>query len=240
MRVVSVRRKDRDRAASLLYEAGLPVDEDAPRPLSPPALGSESVAVRLWLLVSTFWLAQGALQSIAPALGNAWIESGAFSPQLVHELHRFLTSSFLHGSLHHAGGNAIAAGLLGVPLWTRRGARFTITTAVLGALGGNLAVWIASTPTTRVVGASSMIAAWIGVWLVDAVVLLRNDPRHRRLAAGIAGMAFWFLPGLFQSKSLSGAPVSVAGHVGGLAAGLLVGVAAALLPRIWINRHRRP
>jgi membrane associated rhomboid family serine protease len=238
MRVISVRRHDHARAAALLTDAGFPVDEDAPRPVAPPPRGSESVALRLWAACSLFWLLQGTLQSFAPAIGRRWIDAGAFSPRLVHELHRFFTSAFLHGSLHHAGGNAIAAGLLGVPLWTRRGARFTLMTAVLGALGGNLAVWMWSSPSTRVVGASSMIAAWIGVWLIDAVVILRDDPRHRRLVAGIGGIAFWFLPGLFAAESASGAPVSVAGHVGGLLTGILVGTASALLSWIRLNRLR--
>lgn len=237
MQVFAVPQRDVGRAARTLTAAGLEVDLDAPRPEPVPEAGSATLALRVWVGASALALAQTVWGVLQPAWQTKLVAWGAFVPARAFEGWRWFTTALIHGSPYHAAGNAVAGGLLGIPVWSRRGAGFAIGLFLLGVVGGDLAVLTLNDPQTRVIGASAGVAAFVGWLPFEAWVERGRERRGRRWAAGMLGLAAWFLPGLFDPISRSGAPVSLAGHLGGWLAGSIAGCVWWL--RSVRNRRRR-
>jgi membrane associated rhomboid family serine protease len=156
-------------------------------------------------------LAGGA--GVASRGGGTVVDKGAlFGPAIAdqHEYWRLVTSAFLHAGLLHIGFNMYLLYILGTLLEPALGrARFAALyfTSLLGGSFGALLV----SPDSLTVGASGAVFGLMGA----AVVIMRArgfDP----MASGIPALIVinllftLFFPG-----------VSIGGHVGGLAAGLL-------------------
>jgi membrane associated rhomboid family serine protease len=142
-------------------------------------------------------------------------DGGLFGPAVEDqgEWWRVLTSGFLHVSWEHFFSNMVALFLLGLLLGNALGAaRFVII--YLGSLiVGGLFVLLFS-PDSLTVGASGAVFGLAGAGLVVAW------RQHRWIYFFL--VAAWAITNLVFSISTPG--ISVAGHVGGLLGGALLGL----------------
>ena len=90
------------------------------------------------------------------------------------QIHRFLTSAWLHADWIHVLSNILVIGLVGVPLEQRLGAKRWLLVYFLGFIGGNLA-WVASHPDSinPAIGASGaafgLLGAYMACWPNDEI-----------------------------------------------------------------------
>ncbi|MCL2012197.1 MAG: rhomboid family intramembrane serine protease [Cystobacterineae bacterium] len=138
---------------------------------------------------------------------------GLYAPAVKYgEWWRILSCHFLHGNVLHLAFNMWVAYGLGRGLEASIGHGLFAWASVLGALGTALSCLLFS-PEAYMVGASGVIISWAGVMLPLAT-------RHAR-----KGLLIWFA----QIAILSLLPgISLPGHAGGAAAGLVCGLALRL------------
>lgn len=129
-------------------------------------------------------------------------------------LELLFTAAFLHADLIHIGFNMVLLYRLGELLEQRIGSVRFAALYLAGILGGSLGEILLADPRIPAVGASGAVFALMGCVLVL--------PRRNRF--GIEGsigalvginLAISFLPGLH---------IAIGGHLGGLAAGVVVGL----------------
>ncbi|MCG2801803.1 MAG: rhomboid family intramembrane serine protease [Cellulomonas sp.] len=165
------------------------------------------------------------LQRLVPGFTSAWV----FTPAIGSiEPWRFLTAAFLHSpsSLLHIVFNMVALWMVGPFLEQSLGRMRYVTLYLVSALAGSVGVvvaaYLAGTPAawnTQVLGASGAVFGLFGAVLV---VLRRTG----RSAGGIVGVIVlnvvigFVVPGIAWQA-----------HLGGLAAGALLGAAYAYAPR---------
>ncbi|MBJ16795.1 MAG: hypothetical protein CMB66_00895 [Euryarchaeota archaeon] len=91
-----------------------------------------------------------------------------------NQVHRLVTSAWLHADFLHVLGNILVISLAGVPLEQRLGPKRWLAVYSLGFIGGNLA-WIASHPNSNVpaIGASGaafgILGAYMACWPEDRI-----------------------------------------------------------------------
>ncbi len=168
------------------------------------------------------------LSLLFPVIVNwgAMIDGAVINDPL--QSYRFLTAMFLHANLLHIGLNMLSLYFIGVITERVFGTgRFLIIYFVAGIVGGlaQFGVDVFSNQLGSAVGASGAIFGVFGA--LGAFFLLR------RRALGPAGNSligqwfFWLLINLVFSFSVPG--IAAYDHIGGLAAGLILGM--LLLPR---------
>lgn len=139
---------------------------------------------------------------------------------------RLLTTSLLHGSLLHLVLNGTA--LLSVGEWLEHawGRLRTLALFIVAALGGSLAS-LAWCESTLVLGASAGIIGQAG-----ALVLARKfgPPELQEELAPVSARGLTILLIICLLAGLVIPGLAQAGHLGGLAAGLLLGAAWVLRP----------
>jgi membrane associated rhomboid family serine protease len=155
------------------------------------------------------------------------IEDGAVSRATVGdgEVWRLLTSGFIHAGLPHLLFNMLSLWVLGTMLEPAVGrVRFLIIYFVSLLAGSFGALLLTETGLT--VGASGAIFGLLGA----AIVVLRSrgiDPME-------SGLVFWLGLNLVFTFSISG--ISIGGHLGGLAGGVLAAlVLYELAPRLRLS-----
>lgn len=150
------------------------------------------------------------VNKIAYALGYPGIDQGG--------LYRLVTAMFLHYGILHLGLNMIALWALGRSLEAALGpVRFAALYIICG-IGGNVAadIWA---PTQLTAGASTAIYGLFGAYFI----ILRRLGRDAMaiLPVILINLVFTFtIPG-----------ISIAGHLGGLVAGVLCGLGLAYAPK---------
>ena len=143
-----------------------------------------------------------------------------FSPYslALGEWWRVVTSAFTHVSLVHLALNMLSLLLFGSELEKMMGRGRFLTVYLVSALGGAVALQLFGSYFGGVVGASAAIYGLLGAF---GVLLVRQRQDVRGLATLLAiNLVISFLPG-----------VSLLGHLGGLAAGVLTTAALLLRPR---------
>jgi membrane associated rhomboid family serine protease len=199
-----------------------------PPPPEPPPLDRTPVAHALVVaaaLLATFpltgpgggWLAaRGAAQAAAIRAGEWW---------------RPITALLLHADAGHVLGNAIAAALFLSAVFRGFGPGVGSALALAaGALGNLVNAWVRD-PGHATIGASTAVFGALGVLVGERMVRRRATPS--RSAAWIplgAGLA------LLAMLGTEGERVDVGAHLFGLAAGVLLGIAAARVPVRWLAR----
>jgi len=135
-------------------------------------------------------------------------------PVIEHEPWRVLSAVFLHGSLLHIGMNMLSMVNLGRTLEPHfGGARFTLLYLLSGSLGFCATiVWRGQMAFS--VGASGAIFGLLGAFI--GALIIRRNPGWQNLFISNLIMAF-MLGYVFRS-------VDNAAHLGGFAAGLLLGL----------------
>jgi membrane associated rhomboid family serine protease len=115
--------------------------------------------------------------------------------------------------------------VFGVPLIERFGwARTAAVYLGSGVLGG-VAALATSDPGTVTIGSSGAVAGLFGCWVVLTIRGARRAPLARRGVLRAVGIGLLVLPSLLTPTTIGGERISVAAHLGGLVAGLLLGSA---------------
>jgi membrane associated rhomboid family serine protease len=146
-----------------------------------------------------------------PDLGIPGVASG--------EVWRLLTAAFLHGSVLHLLLNMYAVYLFGPPLEQAFGRVRFVVLYLVSALGGSAASYAFSPPLTPSLGASGAVFGLLGAFLVVSRKLGRDASFLYVLLA--VNLAFGFFAANIDWKA----------HLGGLAAGVLTGIALVYAPR---------
>jgi membrane associated rhomboid family serine protease len=138
---------------------------------------------------------------------------------------RVITANFLHGGIFHILMNGYAMWLTGGEIEQRFGrARTAVMLVVTGAAGHLFAAWWAITQTAPpypvVIGASTAAFGQMGLLLGHALRLRGHMGREMR-----GRMVPWVLYGVLMSFAIP--QISWQGHLGGLAAGFLLGLVMA-------------
>ena len=195
--------------------APIPVDDGS---LASP-LGRAATIMLAGLLV--LWAVELANAASARELAQA----GGIRPRDPGSLIDIATSPFLHSSLEHLAGNAVALfslGFIAALAGLKRFALVTLTVIVVGGFG----VWLFSPANTVSVGASGLVFGYFGYLLVRGLV----DRRPVDLVVSI-GVALSYGYVMWNSVGFGTTGISWQGHV----SGFVGGVVAALL-----FRDRRP
>lgn len=132
---------------------------------------------------------------------------------------RLLTSAFLHGGLWHIGFNMLLLYLLGNPLETVMGHGRFLTLYVLSALGGSIASYAFSPVNTLSVGASGAVFGLMAAYLVIG----------RRFDRDTSSILFIFGLNIVIGFLVPG--IDWRAHLGGAAAGAVIGAVLAYTPR---------
>ena len=216
------------RAARLaMAAAGVPRGpEPSPRrrrrPLRPTVV-SGTAARRPAVLTGSLVVANLVLFVVSAATErNVWrgyggmgriMENGALwgpAVDLGGEWWRMLTSGFLHANILHVGFNVLLLGLLGAPLERQLGfVRYGVL-YVAALLSGSLGALVAS-PRALTVGASGAVFGLMGAHL-----MISRATGRRARDSGVMGLLVLNLVTTFLIPN-----ISIGGHIGGLAGGLL-------------------
>ncbi len=136
-----------------------------------------------------------------------------------NEWWRIITSGFLQFGLLHIAGNAFSLWFVGRPLETALGRGPFIALYFISMLGGSAANLVFSDlDAVPVVGASGAIFGLIGAYAV-IVIKLRLNPTWLLVMLALNVFITFQVPG-----------ISILGHAGGFAAGLLVTFALLYAP----------
>ncbi len=177
----------------------------------PAVLTGVLVAANLVLFVisatgqRSVWRGLGGLNDI---MGNGALWGPAVD--LGGEWWRLLTSGFLHANILHVGFNVLLLALLGFPLERQLG---TVRFAVLylaALLAGSLGALLAS-PQALTVGASGAVFGLMGAHLMASRAV-----GGRARDSGVSGLLMLNLVTTFLVPN-----ISIGGHIGGLAGGLV-------------------
>jgi len=133
--------------------------------------------------------------------------------------YRLLTSTFLHQQVLHIGLNMFALWMFGPPLEALLGRARFLGLYLLSALAGSAASYAFNPPLQGSLGASGAIFGVVGAALVA----------DRRMRANTPGLLIYLAVLLLPGFLISG--IDWRAHLGGLAAGLLLGLVYAYAPR---------
>lgn len=136
---------------------------------------------------------------------------------------RLLTSMALHVDPPHALWNGLALLVFAVPLLERLGLVRSALIYLVAGLGGGITALAFATQGTIIVGSSGAVSGLFGAWLALTLLEARGHTLTWRSRMRTIGVALLFLPSLINPADASGRPVSVSSHLGGMAAGMLVG-----------------
>ena len=142
-----------------------------------------------------------------------------------HEYWRLLTSGFMHEGLLHIGVNMLSLWFVGRALEPAIGTKFFVSIYFSSLLAGSFGALLFQ-PDIPTVGASTAIFGIFGALIVVA--------HARRISIWQSGLGFWLLLNLYLSVSDS--QISLGGHLGGLAGGLITG----WMVTEWGERLRKP
>ncbi len=143
-------------------------------------------------------------------LTNGWLAGPYLT--IEHQYWRLLTSGFIHESIWHIGMNMLSLWFVGRSLEPAIGRTFFAAIYFSSLLAGSFGVLL-FTPDQPTLGASGAIFGVFGALIMVA--------HARRIPLWATGLIPILLLNLVITLSVPG--VSVGGHLGGLAAGLLTG-----------------
>lgn len=174
----------------------------------PAVLTGALVAANLVLFV----VSAATQRSAWSGLGNVMENGALWGPAVDVEGQwwRLFTSGFLHANILHVGFNVLLLGLLGAPLERRLGVvRFAVL-YLAALLAGSLGALLAS-PRALTIGASGAVFGLMGAHL-----MVSRATGRRARDSGVMGLLVLNLVTTFLIPN-----ISIGGHIGGLAGGLL-------------------
>ncbi|HWD29080.1 MAG TPA: rhomboid family intramembrane serine protease [Rhizomicrobium sp.] len=144
---------------------------------------------------------------------------------------RLFTAPLLHANLGHLLSNAVVFAIIGFMLEPLIGPRWFAGLFAAGALGGSLASILLNEPNLPAVGASGAIMGVLAAAFLFGASA-RSGPKGRRMQTWALRM---MIPALIPLAANS--HVDYAGHLGGVIAGLVMGV---VLQLVWDRGEDRP
>jgi membrane associated rhomboid family serine protease len=129
-----------------------------------------------------------------------------------HQYWRLLTGGFLHDGILHIGINMLSLYFVGTALEPAIGKRNLVAIYLASLLAASFGSLLFQ-PDTPTIGASGAIFGIFGALIVVA--------RYRGIPLWQSGLGFILVINLIFSLSVQG--ISIGGHLGGLAAGLITG-----------------
>jgi membrane associated rhomboid family serine protease len=159
--------------------------------------------------------------------GTIWFHGVLFGPFISqsHEYWRLVTAGFLHDGLLHIAVNMLSLYWVGMVLEPAVG-RFNFAAIYFASLLAGSFGALLFEPGAPTVGASGAIFGIFGALIVVAY--------HRGIPIWQSGLGFVLVLNLLFSVTFSG--ISIGGHLGGLAAGLICGEMVVQ----WSERRRMP
>ena len=162
---------------------------------------------------------------------DAWLRFGdATMAVAAGEWWRVITGAFLHDGVFHLGMNMLFIWVFGSALEQRLGKAGFVALYSASLMGGALGVVWLSNPLGITVGASGA-----GFGLMGALVVLQITQRTNLWSSGLGGLVMLNLIITFAFRS----SISVGGHLGGFAAGILAGGVLFAAPRADLPRAAR-
>lgn len=141
-----------------------------------------------------------------------------------------ISSAFLHIDPMHILMNMVFLFLLGFPLEIKAGSRKVIIVYLLSAIGGSFLYALLSPSNTPALGASGAISGLMGALLAlyprDEIPMFLGPVFMRRVPVYFAAGIF-FVTEVAYALVSSGDGVAHTAHIGGLVAGMLVGMAVS-------------
>ncbi len=194
--------------------------------------GSAPATVALIAINVAVFLAEiaGGGGGLTPHGSSLVINFGLFGPSVAEgEWYRLLTSGFLHASLFHIGFNMFALYFLGRILEPGIGTPRFLAVYFVSLFAGSLGATLLS-PDNLTIGASGAIFGIFGATFVIA--------RHR----GIAGLAssVGVILVLNLVFTLGNPEISIGGHLGGLAGGVLCALFIVAGERGYLGERHTP
>jgi len=166
----------------------------------------------------------------SPGTSSIAIDFGLYGPFVAEgEWYRLLTYGFLHASLLHIGFNMFALYFLGRILEPGIGTPRFVALYFASLFGGSLGALLLD-PNALTVGASGAVFGIFGATFVIA--------RHRHIDNLAASIGVILLLNL--AISVGARNISLGGHLGGLAAGVLCALAIVAGERGMLGRRRLP
>jgi membrane associated rhomboid family serine protease len=163
--------------------------------------------------------------------GKVIRDFGLFGPAIANqgEWYRIVTAGFLHAGLWHIAFNMYALFILGSFLEPGIGTPRFLGIYFVSLLSGSFGALLLS-PDSVTVGASGAI---FGLFVAAFMIA-----RGRGLGAVASQLGFLLVINLFFTFSISG--ISIGGHLGGIAGGLLAGAAVVAGERGMLGSARVP
>ncbi len=140
---------------------------------------------------------------------------------------RFVTYAFLHSDARHILWNGLSLAAFAVPLLGSLGYARTALVYLVSAVAGGLTAVAAYPAWTVTVGSSGAVAGLFGAWLARTLRRVRRAPPAKHAKLKVIGIGLLVLPSLLTPTRPGGGHISVAAHLGGAAAGVILGL---LLP----------
>lgn len=172
---------------------------------------------------------------LSTRIGNDIMQWAAQHPVLVDrgEWWRMFTAMFLHGSILHILFNMYALWLFG-PVLERRFGSASFASLYLASGIAGAALFQAIGPNAWAVGASGAIFGLFG-----ALLAASYRQRHTRAGSTVFGQLMILLAINLVLPFLPGSNIAWQAHIGGLAAGALIGTAWDRLPLTRANAWKR-
>lgn len=147
---------------------------------------------------------------------------------------RLLSSLVLHADPLHVFWNGASMMAFAIPLILDLRYARTGLVYLASGIGGSVMALKFATPGTLIIGSSGAVAGLFGAWVVLQSRRDRLAPLTGRARIRTLGIAMLVLPSLITPISVTGNPVSVSSHMGGLATGMAIGAAIStrLLRRV--------
>lgn len=223
---------------------------DSPEPSTNDLTLARELDERLKAMTPTAWLTLGLIALnvgvwlVTASLGVGWMTGNAeklyafggnaASAVQAGQWWRLLTATFLHANLLHLLFNMIGLWTIGVLLERIFGRRSFALIYLAAALAGSVASLYFSAQTKVSVGASGAVFGVAGALLIVVYQQRRTLPKlfNRQILSGMAAFVGYSL-----LLGFSKAGVDNAAHLGGLAAGVLLGL--VLPSRFDLERHAR-
>ncbi|MEI9887495.1 MAG: rhomboid family intramembrane serine protease [Rhizomicrobium sp.] len=207
----------------------------APLSDSLPTIRFPLVTIGLIVLLTVIYIMEVRYAPVAGMLSAPTLAGyGAIEGDLMFhagEWWRLFTAPLLHASQGHLIGNAVVFAVVGFMLEPRIGPRWFAGLFVVGALGGGLCSILLNEQDIPAVGASGAIMGVLGGAFICGSSA-KSGPKGRKMQTWALRL---ILPSLIPMAADS--HTDFAGHLGGVLAGLVVGV---LLLMSWPRGEDRP